>query len=178
MNSYLQLSFLKRLLILVSAFMIVSQTVNAQVILYLEDMKSEKPIKYYEGQMLSFKAAPYPKEWQNIKIGKIFDQEKMITYQGGVLYLKDIIRVRRQRSWAVVTGTMLQTFGLAWFGFGGIAHFATDSFEFGVDTALIGGTAIFSGWILKKLFKYKKYRIGKKNRLKILDLSWPEPTNK
>ena len=70
---------------------------------------------------------------------------------------------------------MLQTFGVAWFGFGGIAHFTTDSFDFGVDTFVTGTTALTTGWLIRKLFKFKKYKIGKKTRLKILDLSWPEP---
>ena len=152
MIAYLQLSFVQRLFVLVSMFMIASSVADAQVVLYLEDMKETKPIKYYEGQALSFKSATYPDEWQVVKIVKILDEEKMITYDGGVINLEDIIQVRRQRSWALLAGTMLQTFGAAWLGFGGIAHFTTDSFDFGVDTAVIGGSAIASGWILKKLF--------------------------
>jgi hypothetical protein len=46
---------------------------SAQVVLYLEMMGEEKPIKYYEGQMLSFKSAEYPDEWQDVKIDRIMD---------------------------------------------------------------------------------------------------------
>jgi len=70
---------------------------------------------------------------------------------------------------------MLQTFGTAWFAFGGVAHFAYSTFTFGVDTLVIGGTAMASGWLIRKLLKYKKYKIGRRTRLKILDLSWPAP---
>jgi len=151
------------------------QVVDAQVVLYLEVMTEDKPIKYYEGQELMYKSKAFPDDWLKIKIERIMDEEKLILFDGGMLKLDDIIQIRRTRGWATVLGYMLQTFGVAWFGFGGIAHFTTDSFDFGVDTAVIGGTAIISGWLIKKLFRFKKYKIGKKIRLKILDLSWPEP---
>ncbi|MDF1697997.1 MAG: hypothetical protein P1U56_19275 [Saprospiraceae bacterium] len=151
------------------------QVAKAQVVLYMEIMTELKPIKYYEGQELMFKSVDYPDEWRKIKIGRILDEEQIILFDGGMLKLDDIIQIRRTRPWAIAAGYMLQTFGVAWFGFGGIAHFTTSTFDFGVDTLVIGGTAIVSGWLVKKLFQYKKYKIGKKVRLKILDISWPEP---
>ena len=157
------------------SFLVCSQKANAQVVLYVELMTEYKPIKYYEGQILMFKTKDYPEEWQKITIERLMDEEKILLYNGGMVKLSDIIEIRRTRPWATVGGYMLQTFGVAWFGFGGLAHFTTDNFDFGVDTLVIGGTAIISGWLLRKLFKYKKYKIGKKVRLKILDLSWPEP---
>jgi len=153
-----------------------TQTAEAQIVLYMEIMTEEKPIKYYVGQNLMFKTKAYPKEWQNIKISRLIDEEKIILFDGGMLNLEDIIEIRRTRPWATTIGYMLQTFGVAWFAFGGLAHFTTSSFDFGVDTAVIGGTAIISGWLIRKLFKFKKYKIVKKVRLKILDLSWPEPS--
>lgn len=153
----------------------ISTTVSAQVVLYLELMKEEKPIKYYEGQMLSYKSAEYPGEWNEVVIERIMDAEQIILFDGGMLKLSDITDVRRTRPWARTVGLMMQTFGVAWLGFGGLAHFTTSTFDFGVDTAVIGGTSIIAGYTIRKLFKYKKYKIGNKHRLKILDLSWPEP---
>ena len=163
------------LIILCAFFSLQSSTTKAQIVFYVEIMTEDKPIKYYEGQNLMFKTKDYPKEWQNVKIERLIDAEKIILYDGGMLNLEDIIEIRRTRPWATTVGYMLQTFGVAWFAFGGIAHFTTDNFDFGVDTLIIGSTAIASGWLLRKLFKYKKYKVGKKVRLKILDLSWPEP---
>ena len=155
---------------------IINPTISeAQVVLYIEIMTEIKPIKYYEGQELMYKSKEFPEDWQKIRIERILEEDKVILYNGGMLQLEDIIQIRRTRPWAIAAGYMLQTFGVAWFGFGGIAHFTTDSFDFGVDTLVIGGTAIVSGWLIKKLFKYKNYKIGKKVRLKILDVSWPEP---
>jgi len=149
---------------------------NAQVVLYMEMMGIEKPIKFYEGQSLSYKSTEYPDEWQKVKIDRIIDDEKLILYKGGMIKLDQITDIRISRGWANVVGYMLQSFGAAWFGFGGIAHFADSNFSFGIDTFAIGGTAIASGWLIRKLFKYKKYKIGRRTRLKILDLSWPDPS--
>jgi len=148
------------------------QSNSAQTVLYMELMKEEKPIKYYEGQTLSFKSTAFPDEWQNVMITRIIDEEKIITYDGGLLKLDDITAIRRERSWPLVVGYGLQTFGFSWLVFGGLAHFTTDNFDFGVDTAVIGGTALATGWIVRKFFRYKKYKIGRRVRLKILDLSW------
>ena len=171
----MKLNFLRLGFIAVVSFLCSFSTADAQIVLYVEIMTETKPIKYYEGQELMFKTKEYPKEWQKIKIERLLDEEKILLYDGGMLKLSDITEIRRIRPWATVGGYMLQTFGVAWFGFGGIAHFTTDTFDFGVDTLVIGSTAIASGWLMRKLFKYKKYKIGKKVRLKILDLSWPEP---
>lgn len=160
---------------LVLGFCINPSTVKTQVVLYVEIMTEQKPIKYYEGQSLMYRSTEFPKDWQVMKIERLMEEEKVILFDGGMLNLADIKEIRRTRPWATVTGYMLQTFGVAWFGFGGLAHFTTDSFDFGVDTFVIGTTAIGSGWLIRKLFRYKKYKIGKKVRLKILDLSWPEP---
>lgn len=148
---------------------------DAQVVLYMEIMTEEKPIKYYEGQNLMFKHKDYPDEWQSIKLERIMDEEKIILYDGGMLNLSDIKEIRRSRPWATALGYSLQTFGVVWFGYGGLAHLFADSFSFGVDTFVIGSTALVSGWLLRKLFRFKKYKIGRTTRLKILDLSWPEP---
>lgn len=162
--------------LMIFCFQIISFSLSGQVVLYLEIMKEEKPTKYYEGQKLSFKSKEFPKEWQEITLDRFVVEGETILYDGGMLNVKDITKIRRKRPWAALGGTMLQTFGTSWLVFGGIAHYGTSSFTFGTDTAIIGGTAILSGWLMKKLFKYKKYKIGKKNRLKILDLSWPAPT--
>lgn len=157
------------------AFLCKPEAAHSQVVLYMEIMTEDKPVKYYSGQRLMFKSADFPDDWREITIERILDEEKVILYDGGMLALDDIIAVRRTRAWANTIGYMLQTFGVSWFAFGGVAHFTTDSFDFGVDSAIIGGTALVSGYLIRKLFKYKNYKIGKKVRLKILDLSWPEP---
>lgn len=156
-------------------FIVCPKSTDAQVVLYMEIMTEIKPIKYYEGQTLMFKSKEFPEDWRMVKIERLMDEEKLILFDGGMLKLEDIIEIRRTRPWSKVVGYMLQTFGVAWFGFGGLAHFTTDNFNFGVDTAVIGGTAIVSGYLIRKIFKYKKYKVGRKVRLKILDLSWPEP---
>ena len=105
----------------------------------------------------------------------VLDEEKIIIFEGGMINLDDIIQVRRTRGWATTIGYMLQTFGVAWLSFGIVGDLAYGNVNFGWDTFAIGATSYGSGWLIRKLFKYKKYKIGKKVRLKILDLSWPEP---
>lgn len=171
---------LSKNLLLVSILLLIfnlgtTSVAKAQVVLYMEIMGQEKPIKYYEGQSLSYKSAEFPDEWQDIRIERVVDDEKLILYNGGMLKLDDIIEIRRSRAWANTVGYMLQTFGTAWLAFGGVIHFTDSNFSFGLDTLAIGGTALGTGWLIRKLFRYKEYKIGRRYRLKILDLSWPDP---
>ncbi|MEM9545513.1 MAG: hypothetical protein AAGA77_06045 [Bacteroidota bacterium] len=163
--------------IMILLFMLLTpfQKVQAQVVLYMEIMSEDKPIKYYEGQTLMYKSKEFPDDWQTIKIERILDEEKIILYDGGMLQLDNIKTIRRTRGWAKAIGYMLQTFGLAWLGWGSIASVTTDNVDFTLDTALTGGTALLSGYLIRKLFYYKNYKVGRRVRLKILDLSWPEP---
>ena len=148
---------------------------QGQVVLYMEIMTEDKPIKYYEGPVLMYKHVDYPDEWQREKITRILDEEKIIIFEGGMVNLDEIIMIRRTRGWATTLGYMLQTFGVAWLGFGVVGELAFGNVNIGVDTVVIGATSFGGGWLIRKLFKFKNYKIGKKVRLKILDVSWPEP---
>ncbi len=156
-------------------FWIESGIVEAQVVLYMEEMTSEKPIKYYPGDKVNIKTSTYPDEWMNIKIEKILtDDGGVIVYDGGLVHIKDITHVRRIRKWVRPLTYSLQTFGTAWVGLGALGLiFGQPSITFG--SLAIGGGAFVIGFLVRKAFLYKKYKIGKKVRLKYLDISWPQP---
>lgn len=152
-----------------------SQSVQSQVVLYFEKMSDVTPQKIYAGQKISVKLKGYQEDWTTVKIERILKDENIILYDGGMFDLEDIIYIRMTRPWASTISVSMISFGTSWLVYGGIAHFAVGTFTFGLDTAVIGAGSIIGGWLIRKLFRWKKYKIGKKNRLKILDLSWPPP---
>jgi len=165
--------FLPFFIILISAKFTVAES---QTVLMVEDMRDIRPIKYYEGQFISVKTVDFPDYWLDIKIERLLDEEKIILYDGGMINLSDITHFRRTRGWVKAISYTMQTFGIAWLTFATLGDLAGHEYQVGADTFVIGGGAIVTGWLLRKFFRYKKYKINKKVRLRILDLSFPSPT--
>ena len=67
-------------------------------------------------------------------------------------------------------------FGISWFAFAGLLTGLNEvgalenSFNFGTDTAIIGGSALVTGYLTKKLFATVTRKLNGKNRLRIVDL--------
>lgn len=148
----------------------------SQVYLQLEKANSTKVIKYAPDSYIEFKTKRYDEYWQNGKIYKILPQDNALAFGDRIVHIDDITYFRYYRKWPQAIGTNLVRFGISWFAFAGIVE-ATNAigildspYSFGVDTAIIGGTAIVSGYLTKKLFTTVTKKINNKNRLRIIDL--------
>ncbi len=73
-------------------------------------------------------------------------------------------------------GIKLMQFSAAWFLYGGISKLIDDENPFGWDHAGIGGGAFLTGFIMSKLASSTTYDVKDgKDRLRIIDISWPDP---
>lgn len=157
--------------ILVLLFTLVIHTSDAQVVFQVERLEQASPEKYYNGYILEYKTAAFPKEWFKKRIIEIKDKEKMIVFENGYIYIDEITVIRKRRAYMNVVSKMLYGFGASWFLFGTIATLTGD-YDPGLDTVAIGGLSLLGGWIFRQ-FYYAKTTINKRNRLRIIDLSWP-----
>jgi hypothetical protein len=68
-------------------------------------------------------------------------------------------------------------FGAAWFVFAGIIEGGRSfgvletNYKFGTDTAIIGGTALLTGFLTKKIWGTAIKKMNDRNRLRIIDLN-------
>ncbi|MFZ1750140.1 MAG: hypothetical protein WAU01_08115, partial [Saprospiraceae bacterium] len=76
---------------------------------------------------------------------------------------------------AGVAGKLFTGFAVGWFLFGGIAHVATE-FNFSWNDFVSGAVAGTVGWILTKFISKRSFKKGKSANLRIIDISFPEPT--
>lgn len=150
-----------------------STDMSAQVLLQLEKFNNPKTEKYYPGYTLIYKDKSFPKIWQKQTIVDIKDKEQIIVFEDSYISINDIIAVKKPRPFIKYISNGLYVFSANWFLIGGIATLA-DKYDFTWRDAIIGGTALVTGWIIGK-FYYKTTKLNKKNRLRILDLSWPDP---
>lgn len=159
--------------VLVFLFGILTSTASAQVYLYLEDMTKVKAIKIGEGSRISIKTKDYP-EWTSYTIDRLLVDSKTIVFTDGMIDLEDVTHLRIKRRWVAAIGSSLERFGIGWGLYGTIALAASIS-DVEPRVVLVGTVIpLVMGWVMKKLWLWKKYKIGQKNRLKILDLSFPD----
>ena len=159
------------LLTLLIGSCVAAATTDAQVVLYLEEMTEIKAIKIYEGSTISIKTEIEPR-WTNYKIDRLLDKDSVILHETGMIHLTEITHIRRERRWVRALGVAMQRFGYAYLAYGAIAAVAGE-FQMDGNFLAIGIVPIAAGWLMQKIWRHKIYKIGKKNRLKILDLSFP-----
>ena len=166
------------LIILLCAF--VSRLGSAQKFIQLELPGDPIAFKYFEGSTIAYKLADYPDDFFNKTIQTIDIDNELLVFDDGFIEVSEITHIRRFRPWAKALGYSLNTFGVVWLGYGALgAAFAEDDgfgnegTRFGWDTAVIGGTALLTGWILRKWLYKKDYKIGKHARLRMLDITMP-----
>lgn len=165
-----------RLLFVVFALIVSSTQISAQLFLQLEKSNSTTVHKYGIGEKIHFKTIDYPEYWQNGKIYRILPEEKALVFDDRITYLKEISHFKYYRKWPNGIGVNLMRFGAAWFVFAGIIEGGRStgvldtSYEFGTDTAIIGGTALIGGFLTKAIWGTATKTINDSNRLRIIDL--------
>jgi len=147
---------------------------EAQIYLQLE--KANNPIsqKFPIGSIMDIKTARDSENWIRITLTDVFYPEQVIVFQHGFEKIADITHIRLYNNWAKNLGEQLSRFSMAWVLYGGIAHLAFDS-EIGLPEVIIGVASFLTGWLIKKFWYKKTYKMGNVHRLRIVDLNFPPP---
>ena len=152
-----------------------THSVNAQILLQLELYDNPKSIKYGPGSKLTYKTNTIT-EWETERIESIDYENQIIVFQSGYEHLEAITKVRRYKPWVKGIGMQLMRFSAAWFLYGGISKLIDNDNPFGWDHFGIGGGAFLTGFVMSKLASSTTYDVqGGKDRLRIIDISWPNP---
>lgn len=136
--------------------------------LQVEVINSLEIIEYYQGQKMEFTLKAYPDEWRKEIISEILVQENVILFDGEIVKIDQIDKVRRPNFGAKLIGGMLFTFGTSWNIFGFIASLTTD-FEFRGRELFIGLASMGTGYLISKLLQHHTYNIDNGARLRIID---------
>ncbi|HRF40971.1 MAG TPA: hypothetical protein PK198_19405 [Saprospiraceae bacterium] len=146
--------------------------VEAQVFMQIERSGRPKAQRIYPGEVIQYR---YQGQWYAGEIQELLFDVNMVVLTRHTVRLSDIEALRYQRRWPKPVGSQIALFGLSWSAWALIGT-ATDN-EPGLDyrwsDAAVTATAVGAGLALPALVK--KYRIvemGKKRRLRILDLNF------
>lgn len=144
---------------------------HAQKVLQMEQRGKVKTKKHYLGEELTFQLEGGSTWYTDVMID-IKVEEEIIVFSERFVKVGDIKTIKSYKNahFANRTEKSLYSFGAAWllFSLGGtLAGEPLNDLAWKVPAASAG-----LGFLIKKIFYTRKYRIGKRRRLRALDLSF------
>lgn len=163
---------MRLLLLIVFLSCLISSPVIAQKVLQMEKYGKLKTKKYFIGQDLVFQLNG-KKDWYHETIQDILVDEKLILFPTRIVKLEDITAIKsfKNRGWS--RGLSNNAY-VASGAFVGLSLFTTaiGYWELSPASIIIPGVTVVVAWIIRKIFKSRTYKIGKKRKLRLLDLNF------
>lgn len=152
-------------------FLFTTLPVHAQKVLQIEKRGTIKTKKIYLGEPLTYRLKG-SKDWQTETIIDIKVEEELIIFSDHFIKVSDIKTLKSYKNARMANSVekSLYTFAASWllFSLGGtLAGEPLNDLTWKVPVS-----STILGWSFKKIFTTRKYRIGKKRRLRVLDLSF------
>lgn len=154
-------------------FLGLSNFLFGQKFLQIEKIGSLKIKKFYIGDDLNYRLKG-DKTWYTGTIQDLIIDENIILFENRYIKMDQIRTIRKKLQWSQSLGSQMYIFAASWLFFSGTADLI-GWWEVRWDTAIIAGSALVGGFLIKKIFKYKKYKIGKRRRLRMLDITMLKP---
>lgn len=164
-------------MVLVSIFAILSPGFcNAQKVLQLERKGSLHTTKIMVGETITFKLFNDDKGWYERTIFDIEPNRNQLNLEGTMISIDSIsiIRFDKRPTIPFILGTTLQAGG-ANIILLDLYYGVVQNREIEARTFITGAANIGVGTLIKKIFPYKKFRVGKSKRLRLLDLNFGDP---
>ena len=145
---------------------------SAQKILQIEKRNSPKTTKIFIGDEIMYRL-PNDKTWYTGFITDLLVEEKLIALEDRYLPLDSITALGSYRPWSKAAGTSLFFFGAGWSGMAlvGTLTDGNPSTHYRWSDAAVTGAAWGLSYLTPRLFRYRKIKIGKRRRLRLLDLN-------
>lgn len=150
--------------LLLCFFILIAATTYGQQYLQLETKNDPETIKFSSGDRISFKTDG-AEGWQHKKIEKFILSDSLIIFENGYQHIGKLTKIRLPRKILGKMSNGLMQFGAVWTVYMIITN------EISLRNGIIGGGSMFVGWIVKKLFYQRKYILGERYRLRLIDLS-------
>lgn len=147
---------------------------QAQIFLQLEKTGSRKTVRFYEGDLLLFQLEG-ESDWYEESIEKIYVDDGIVQFTNRLVSVDKISAIRDYERYRFFKGlgNKLVIFSATYLGLSLLATLV--GWELTEDTAIIGGSAITLGLLMKWIFKKKTWRIKGKRRLRALSLDFGKP---
>jgi hypothetical protein len=150
--------------------------VSAQKVLQIERYGNPRTTKLYIGEELTYKV--YGDDlWRTRHLEDLIIDRNVIVLDDRYVNLKDIEAIQYQRGWTQPISISLYTFGTAWSALAlvGTLTDGNPDTRYRPSDAIVSGVSLGVGWGIHQLFGTKTIRLGKRRRLRMLDLTFKKP---
>ncbi|MEM9820601.1 MAG: hypothetical protein AAF985_05995 [Bacteroidota bacterium] len=144
---------------------------RGQKVLQMEKYGKAKTKKYFIGDVLTYQLEG-DDLWYTEVIQDILVEEESLLFPSRLIPIDQIRKIKsfKNRRWSRALGTSLFLFSGGFMGLSLIAA-ATTSFTLGTNFWLFPAIAVPLGFLVRWIFKSKTYKLGKKRKLRVLDLN-------
>ncbi|MFK7809722.1 MAG: hypothetical protein AB8F74_18090 [Saprospiraceae bacterium] len=144
---------------------------TAQKFIQMEKYGSAKVKKYYIGDELTYKLKEFPDTWTTSVIEDIVMEENLVIFSNRTVNLKELISIRsfEPARWSAPIAKNLYRFGLSWGVLSLLAPLAGTPLTWAA--AIVPAVAFVTGFLLKKIFRHRTYKLGKKRWLRMLNMN-------
>ncbi|MCB0598381.1 MAG: hypothetical protein H6557_09915 [Lewinellaceae bacterium] len=148
-----------------------SSLLNAQKVLQIEKYGRPRAEKMYVGDPITYQLRGED-VFHSGFIEAIKVEDSILVLGDRYVKVQDISALRYERAWPRATGISLFWFGVAWSGFAavGTAVDGDSDTHYQWSDAIVSATSIGLSFAIPRLFRNKTARIGKRRRLRLLDL--------
>lgn len=158
-----------RLLFFFVAASLFAPSAFGQKFIQLEKSNRARTTKFYVGQELTYRLKT-DQEWH---VGTITDAQmdaQTLALDWKPMPVSDIAAIRLQYPGLLRnSGPALMIFGASWAGFALIGA-AFDDYKLTAGTAIVSGTGLVSGYVLRQIFKNKNVRLNDRRRLRAVEI--------
>ena len=168
---------MKQILVVLS-ILCATPSAYSQKLLQLEKSGSLKTVRFYTGDVMTFMLRNDDKGWHTRTIEDFDLANNRIVFHNYVLPLDSIEMIQLNRNQVMqIVGGALQGGGVNMMLFSTYySVFRDRSMEWG--TFISGAANVGIGTLLRKLFRKKRFKPGKRKRLRLLDLNFGPPVPK
>lgn len=160
-----------RIFITIFLLVFLANQASSQVKLQMDKFGKRKTLDFHEGDVITVKLKG-EEVYQQLQIQKLYPEANLIVTQLGPVKLDDIIRVRTFDNKGVgrYFAYMLWVFGAAWGGYSLLGYLVyAEPLTWGVLGVM--GVSFLLGWFLKWILRRRTYKIGKKRKMRIIDIN-------
>ncbi|MCB0641218.1 MAG: hypothetical protein KDC44_06240 [Phaeodactylibacter sp.] len=148
-----------------------TQALSAQLLLQLETVGKVKTKKFQIGETLTYRLQGSD-QWEEGTIENLIYGDNLVVFNNRYTPVDQIVALRsfQPQSWSKPLSYSLYSFGAAWSLFSAGAAIVDKNDPYSWGDLAVTGTSMALGLAIQQLFKKRDYRIGKRRRLRILDL--------
>jgi hypothetical protein len=147
------------------------EKMDAQKYLQIEKRNTTKVRRFMEGDVITYKIKGKEEPWHTDEIQRIVVENGILIMPNGMVKISDIDRLRFERYWTDAYKKSMYAFGGGW-AFWNIVGTILKEETLEKGDAIVVGSSIASGFLVRKIFKYRIMKMGAKRRLRVIDLDF------